>query len=113
MSSSSFPVQRLRFDYRELASWGPLTSTAMEIYVRLLQYLAGLLVKVHVVGMGSLGRDSFPLIGAVQSWVGEMGCLAVIAAPGPAERVLVEKRYWQPGFLGDAAYINFAGFELR
>lgn len=106
-------MQRLRFDYRELALWGLLTLTVMEIRVQLLQYLAELRVKVHVVGMGSLGRDSFQLIGAVQSWVGEMACLAVIAAPGLVEKLLVGTRYWQLDFLGDAAYINFAGFELR
>lgn len=86
---------------------------AMEICVRVLYYLGELLAKVRVVDMGSLGRDSFRSIGAVQSWVGEMGCLAVIAAPGLVQRVSAGTRYWQLGFLGDVAYISFVDFELR
>lgn len=86
---------------------------ATEICVRLSYYLGELLAKVRVVDMGLLGKDSFQLIGAVQSWVGEMGCLAVIAAPGLVERVSAGTRYWQLGFLGDVAYISFVDFELR
>lgn len=104
--------QRLGCDYREPASWELLTLMAMEICVRLLCYLAELLTKERVVDMGSLGRDSFRLIGAVQSRVGEMGCLAVIAVPDLVERALAGTRYWQLGFLEDVAYISFADFEL-
>jgi hypothetical protein len=112
-SSSLTLAQRLGCDYREPASWELLTLMAMEICVRLLCYLAELLTMERVVDMGSLGRDSFQLIGAVQSRVGEMGCLAVIAAPGLVERALAGTRYWQLGFLEDVAYISFADFELR
>lgn len=112
-SSSLTPVQMVGFDYGEPASWELLTLMAMEICVRLSCYLAELPMKVRVVDMGSLGTDSFQLIGAVQSWVGGMACLAVIAVPGLVERVLAGTRYWQLGFLEDVAYISSADFELR
>lgn len=70
-------------------------------------------MRVRVVDMGLSGRDSFRLTGAVKPWAGEMECPAVIAALDLVERLLAERRYWRLGFLGDAAYIYFADFELR
>lgn len=86
---------------------------AMEICVRLSCYLGELPTKVRAVDMGSKGTGSFRLIGVVQSWVGEMGCLAVTAAPGLVERVSAGTWCWRLGFLGDVAYTNFADFGLR
>lgn len=112
-SSSLPPVQSLCFDYGEQASWELPTLMEMEICVRLSYYLGELPMKGRVVGMGSLGRGSFRLIDAVQSWAGEMGCLAVIAGHDLVQKVLAGTRYWQLGFLGAAAYIYSVGFGLR